>query len=199
MFWSEGESWLLPRMPSHGPDLLGPTMNVAPGLCTHDKVELEAPPVPATRMEDETDDVLVPCSVTKEVSPTVEWTDPPHNGSQLQVLPTDFDGFACVTALLGLHGSQFLNLQIPMVDSESRASAICSQIVSPDVRLRLLECQANVMADDEMWFHLTRVCSMKAERNPSMLPSQVLIPLHGLLCSSVPWGLLGLAVVFKHA
>ena len=178
LFWSEGESWLLPRMPCHGPDLLGPPANVAPGLCAHVDVDLEAPPAPATSLDDETDDVLVPGSTPKEVSPTVEWTAPPHNDNLLQVLPNDFDGFACnVTALLGLHGSQFLNLQIPMVDSESRASAICSQIVSPDVRLRLLECQANVMADDEMWFHLTRVCTLKAERNPFMLPSEVLNPL----------------------
>ena len=149
------ESRLLPRLPVT--------------LCNaDDSVEIDEIPTisRAPLLEAAKTDAPVAPVVCGSCSPTCIWTEPAHTfhvpvsdqGTQplLDVSP--------VTPFLGLTPDQLCRLSLPEIQSEMHWQALQSQHFSASDRNLLLQVQQDLLADDEMRFHLQQMVIARNQR-----------------------------------
>jgi hypothetical protein len=116
-------------------------------------------------------DSKVPQNAHVDVSPTAPWTQPIHDPIEISSPPrkvSKFDVGECTipktdapdqawldaSPFMSLQGDQFLKLSMPSITTVQQLWSVRHQFFRTDDRLRLLEAQGLLMADDEMRFHL---------------------------------------------
>ena len=154
------ESRLLPRLPGNvqGPDVLGNDTEVQVAL--GDDVDM---------LPGELIDVPKPPLVVDEVvcSPTCAWSMPvvASPGQVDGNLTQRFGNQSLVTPLLSLTPAQLINLAPPEIHSEMHWNAIQSQHIGIADRKALLGAQQDLLADDEIRFHLQQFVIARNQRS----------------------------------
>ena len=101
--------------------------------------------------------------VAREVSPTVQWTCPPHDpsekrevgpGSELPDVVTSVRARAqtswiSAAPLLGLQDEQFLQLRAPAVVNDQHLKSLTNQVLHVTDRTMILDRQSDIWSDDE--------------------------------------------------
>ena len=105
------------------------------------------------------------------ISPTAEWTQPAQDPIEDSSPPrkvSKFDVGQCslpshdfvdqpwldATPFLSLQGDQFLKLVVPSITTVQQLWSVRHQFFRKEDRLQILQAQGNLMADDEIRFHL---------------------------------------------
>ena len=106
--------------------------------------------------------------VAREVSPTVQWTCPPHDpsekrevgpGSELPDVVTSVRARAqtswiSAAPLLGLQDEQFLQLRAPAVVNDQHLKSLTNQVLHVTDRTMILDRQSDIWSDDECRHHM---------------------------------------------
>ena len=155
------ESRLLPRLPGNvqSPHLLGIASGVGAGplddvdMPQVESVEVSEHPKPVTPGED-----VAACS------PTCVWSEPAL-AAQVDVDGTQpFGGPSPVAPLLNLTPSQLMTMSPPEIGSDMHWNAIQSQHIGIADRKALLVTQQDLLADDEIRFHLQQFVISRNQR-----------------------------------
>eukprot|EP00435_Cladocopium_sp_Y103_P064734 s15_g26.t1 len=107
------------------------------------------------------------------ITPTATWT---HPAAELNA-PRDLDvgqcfvgdatnaaqGWTSAAPLLGLKGHQFSNLTVPCIPDPTKLWSLRHQFFTTNDRIRLLEAQQQLWADDELRFHMHDIVTSYAQ------------------------------------
>ena len=171
MLWFEGESRLLPRMPSFSCEEIPLGSDVTAGLPTYVDSQVSASelgsgpgvvvpnPIYGAVRRSSHHPSPVECPVSGLVSPTLTWTKIPGMSEARKTQPYTPGTNPCVSAapLMNLSTAQFLVLQPPTVLNESHWQSVLTQQFRASDRITVLDRQGKCWGDDELRFHIQSI------------------------------------------